>query len=131
MRMHFMDKLIKVVLMPCAQIDEALHSDIRVRVSQILTLGRFDDFDDVVEKGGEVCDGAVDVCGFVDAHEGFVEDGEEIAEELQGDGFFDDGEHLGFVAVAGAEFEVEFELGVEFGAFFHFIVDLEVVSGEG
>jgi hypothetical protein len=48
-----------------------------------LALAGLDGTDRVVDEEGEVGDGVVDVCGFVDADERLVEDGEEVAEELE------------------------------------------------
>ena len=68
-----------------AQVDEGLHGLVRVS-GDILALRSIYDGDGVVGEGGEVGDAAVDVGGFVDADKGFVEDREEVAEELEGDG---------------------------------------------
>lgn len=103
-------ELVEVVLVAGAQIDEGLHRLVGVG-GDVLALRQVQDAEHVVGEGGEVGDGIVDVCGFVDADEGFVEDGEEVAEELQGDGFFDDGEHHRFVPLAGVHFKELFEVG--------------------
>lgn len=73
----------------------------------------------VVGKGSEVGNGGIDICGFVDADKRFVEDGEEVAEEVEcyglfrefgsvdavkwdwGTHFFDYAEHHSFVSLAG------------------------------
>ena len=78
-------EFIKVVLVPGAEVDEGLHCLVRIG-GDVLSLRRLDDLDGVVGELGEVGDGAVHVGGFVHAHEGFVEDGEEVAEELEGGG---------------------------------------------
>lgn len=104
------DKFVEIVLVAGAEIDEGLHRLVRVG-GDVLALGEVEDTEHVIGKGGEVGDGVVDVCGFVDADEGLVEDGEEVAEELQGDGFFDDGEHHRLIPLAGVHFEELFEVG--------------------
>jgi hypothetical protein len=78
-----MDELVEVVLVAGAQIDEGL--DCLVGIGRdVLTLGCFDGADCVIGEVGEVSYAVIDVCGFVDADEGFVEDLEEVAEEFQG-----------------------------------------------
>jgi hypothetical protein len=77
------DEFVEVVFVAGAQVDEGLDGLIWVG-GDVLALGGFDSADCVVDKEGEVGDGVIDVCGFVDADEGFVEDGEEVTEELQG-----------------------------------------------
>ena len=79
------DELVKVVLVAGAQVDEGLDGLVGVG-GDVLALGGFDDGDGVVGEEGEVGDGGVDVGGFVHAYERFVEDGEEVAEELEGVG---------------------------------------------
>ena len=103
MDVDFVDKFIEVVLVAGAQVDEGLNSLVRVG-GDVLALEGGEDGEGVVCEGGEVGDGVVDVGGFVDADEGFVEDCEEIAEEVQGYRFFNHGLHLDFVALAGVEF---------------------------
>ena len=78
-------ELVEGVLVSGAQVDERLHRLVRVG-ADVLALRGFDDSHGVIGEGGEVGDGAVDVGGFVHAHEGLVEDGEEVAEELEGGG---------------------------------------------
>lgn len=80
MDMHFVNKLVQVVLMACAEIDESLHGLVGIG-GKILSLCGFDDSDCIRDKVGEIGDAIVDICGFVDADEGFVENLEEIAEE--------------------------------------------------
>lgn len=103
MDVNFVDKFVEVVLVASAEVDKSLNSLIRVG-GDILTLEGGEDGEGVVCKGGEVGDGVVDVGGFVYADEGFVEDSEEVTEEVQGYGFFNHGLHLDFVALAGIEF---------------------------
>ncbi len=118
-----MHELVEVVLVPPAQVDEGLDGLVGVG-GDVLALAGFEDAEHVVGEGGEVGDGGVNVGGFVDAHEGLVEDGEEIAEKVQGHGFFDDGEHHCFVALTSVHFEEGFEIGEEGGGGFHCVVGL-------
>jgi len=76
-----MDKLVQIVFMARAEIDESLHGLVGVG-GKVLALRRLDDSDRIGDEDGEVGDAVVDVCGFVDADERLVEDLEEIAEEL-------------------------------------------------
>ena len=103
MDVDFVDKLIEIVLVAGAEVDKGLNGLVRVG-GDVLALEGGEDREGVVREGGEVGDGIVDVGGFVDADEGFVEDCEEVAEEVQGYGFFNHGLHLDFVALAGVEF---------------------------
>ena len=77
------DEFVEVILVPGAEVDEGLDGLVWVG-GDVLALGGGDDGDGVVGEGGEVGDGGVDICRFVDADERFVEDGEEVAEELEG-----------------------------------------------
>jgi hypothetical protein len=79
--MHLVDELVEVVLVTGAQVNEGLYGLVGV-CGHILALAGFDDFDGVVDEESEVGNGVVDVCGFINANEGFVEDCEEVAEEL-------------------------------------------------
>ena len=47
---------------------------------------------------------------------------------MEGDRFFNHGEHLGFVALSSVHLEELFEVGKELGALLHFLVDLWMVS---
>jgi hypothetical protein len=80
--MHLVDELVEVVLVARAQVDEGLDRLVGVG-GHVLALAGLDGSDRVVDEEGEVGDGVVDVCGFVDADERLVEDGEEVAEELE------------------------------------------------
>lgn len=104
MDVHFVYEFVEIVLMASTKINEGLNCLIWIR-RDVLTLSRGEDREHVVGEGSEVGDGAVDIGGFVDANEGFVEDGEEVAEEMEGDGFFDYREHLGFVALSSVHLE--------------------------
>ncbi len=119
----FVDEFVEVFLVAGAEVDEGLDGLVGVR-RDVLALRRGQDAEHVVGEGREVCDGVVDVGRFVDADEGLVEDSEEVAEEVQGYRFFDYGEHLGFVPLAGVHFEERFEVREELGAELHFIVDV-------
>ena len=127
MDVDFVDEFVEVVLVAGAEVDKSLNGLVRVG-GDILTLEGGEDGESVVCKGGEVGDGVVDVGGFVYADEGFVEDCEEVTEEVQGYGFFNNGLHLDFVALAGIEFKELFEMSKELGTGFHFVVDLYAVS---
>lgn len=80
-----MDELVEVMLVAGAEVDEGLDGLVWVR-GDVLALGTFDNGDHIVNEVGEVGDGIVDVCGFVDTDEGFIEDGEKVAEEFEGYG---------------------------------------------
>jgi len=82
MDMYFVNKLVQIILMTCAEIYESLHGLVRIG-GKILALCGLDDSDGIGDKVGEIDDAIIDVCGFVDADEGFVEDLEEVTEELQ------------------------------------------------
>jgi hypothetical protein len=82
MDMDFVNKFVQIILMTCAEIDESLHGLVRIG-GKILALCGFDDGDCIGDKVGEIGDAIVNVCGFVDADEGLVEDLEEVTEELQ------------------------------------------------
>lgn len=95
---YFVNEFVEIILMASAEIDEGL--DCLVWIGRdVLTLSGGEDGEHVIGEGSEVSDRAVDIGGFVDTDEGFVEDSEEIAEEVEGDRFFDHREHLGFVAL--------------------------------
>lgn len=127
MDVHFVYEFVEIILMASAKINEGLNCLVRIR-RDVLTLSGGEDREHVIGEGSEVGDGAVDIGGFVDADERFVEDGEEVAEELEGDGFFDHGEHLGFVALSSVHLEELFEVCKELGALFHLLVDLWMIS---
>ena len=80
--MHFVNKLVQVILVSCAKIDESLHGLVWIG-GKILALCGFDDSDGIGNKVGEIGDAVVDVCGFIDSDEGFIEDLEEVTEEFQ------------------------------------------------
>ena len=84
MDVNLVDEFVEVVLVAGAEVDEGLDGLVWV-CGDVLALGAFDDGDHVVDEVGEVGDGAVDICGFIDTDEGFVEDGEQVAEEFKGD----------------------------------------------
>lgn len=121
--MHFVYEFVEIILMAPAEVDEGLDGLVGI-CGYVLALTGLEDTEHVVCEVGEVGDGGVDVCGFVDAHEGLVENGEEIAEEIEGDRFFDDGEHHRFVTLAGVHFEEGFEVGEKGGGGFHGVVGL-------
>lgn len=81
----FVDEFIEVVFVAGAEVDERLDRLVGIG-GDVLALGALDGDEHVVGEGGKVGDAVVDVGGFVDADEGFVEDGEEVSEELEGYG---------------------------------------------
>lgn len=81
--MHLVHKLIEIILMSCAQVDKGLDSLIWVRRNVLALSGSYYG-NGVVGKGSEVGNGGIDICGFVDANKRFVENGEEIPEEMEG-----------------------------------------------
>lgn len=127
MDVHFVDKFVKIVLMTSTQINEGLNRLVGIR-RDVLTLSGGEDGEHVVGEGSKVCDGIVNIGGFVDADEGFVEDGEEVAEEAERDWFFNHGEHLGFVALSSIHLEELFEVGKKLRALLHLLVDLWMVN---
>ena len=85
MDVDFVHEFVEVVFVAGAEVDEGLDSLVGVG-GDVLPLGALDRAKHVTGEGREVGDAVVDVGGFVDADEGFVEDGEEVAEELEGYG---------------------------------------------
>ena len=118
-----MDEFVKIVLMASAKINERLDSLIRVG-RNVLALSGTKDGEHVVGEGSEVCNGVVDIGGFVDAYEGFIEDGEEVTKEAKGDGFFDHRKHLGFIALPSVHLQKLLKVCEELGALLHLFVDL-------
>ena len=98
MDVDFVDEFIEIVLVPSAEINEGLDCLIWIG-GYVLPLSGGEDGKHIVGKRSEVGDGVIDIGRFVDADEGFVENGEEVTEEVEGDRLFDHGEHLGFVAL--------------------------------
>ena len=82
MDVDFVDEFVEVVLMASTQVDEGLDGLIWV-CGDVLALSSGYDRDGVVGEGGEISHGGVDVCGFVDTDEGFIEYSEEVAEEME------------------------------------------------
>lgn len=82
MLVHLVNELVEVILVAGAQIYEGLHGLIGV-CRNFLPLTSFDGFDGVIGEHGEVGNTVVNVCGFVYTDKRFVEDGEQIPEELQ------------------------------------------------
>lgn len=85
MDMNLVHELVEIVFVTGAEVDESLDSLVRI-CGDLLTLAGFDSLDRVVNEYGEVCDAVVDICRLVHAHKRFVEDGEEVTEELEGCG---------------------------------------------
>lgn len=127
MDVHFVDEFVEIILMASTKIDEGLDCLVWIG-GDVLTLSGSKDGEHVVGEGSKVGDGAVNIGRFVDADERFVEDGEEVAEEVKGDGFFDHGEHLGFVALSSVHLQELFEVGEELGALLHLLVGLWMIS---
>lgn len=88
MEMDLVNESVEVFLMACAKINEGLDCLIGVG-GDVLALGALEHAEHVVGEGGEVSDTVVDVGGFVDADKRFVEDCEEVAEELKRHGLSD------------------------------------------
>ena len=123
MDVDFVNKFVEVILMTSAEIDKGLDCLVWIG-GDVLTLSRGKNGEHVVGEGSEVGNGVVDVGGFVDADEGFVENGEEVTEKVEGDGFFNHGEHLGFVALSSVHLQELFKIGEKLGALLHLLVDL-------
>lgn len=127
MDVDFVDEFVEIVLMSSAEVNEGLDCLIWIG-GNVLPLSGGEDGEHVVGKGSEVGNGVVDIGGFVDADERFVKNGEEVAEEVEGNRFFDHGEHLGFVALPSVHLEELFEVGEKLGALLHLLIDLWMVS---
>ena len=78
----FVDEFVEVVLMAGAEVDEGLDRLVWV-CGDVLALHLVKDAKHIVDEGGEVGDAVVDIGGFVDADEWFVEYCEEVAEKLE------------------------------------------------
>lgn len=79
---HFMDKFVKVVLVPRAQINEGLYRLVGVR-RHLLSLASFNRLDRIVYEHGEISDAVVHICRLVNADQRFVENGKKVSEKLQ------------------------------------------------
>jgi hypothetical protein len=79
---YLVDELVEIVLVACAEVDERLDCLVGI-CRDLLSLAGFDGLDCVIDEYSEICDAVVDVCRFVDSDERFVENGEEVAEELK------------------------------------------------
>lgn len=84
MDMYFVDEFVEVVFVTGAEVDERLDGLVGV-CGDILALRALDDSEHVIGEDGKICDAVVDIRGFIDTDERFIEDCKEIAEELQGD----------------------------------------------
>lgn len=82
MDMDFVYELVEVVFMSRAEVDERLNCLVGVG-RDFLTLAGFNRLDRIIDEQGEVGDAVVNICGLVNADKGFVEDGKEVAEELE------------------------------------------------
>lgn len=79
---NLVDELVEIVLVACAEVDECLNSLVGI-CRNLLSLAGFDGLDRVIDEYSEICDAVVNVCGLVNADERLVEDGKEIAEEVE------------------------------------------------
>jgi len=75
MVVYLVDKLVEVVFVSGAKVDEGLDCLVGVG-GNILSLACFDDTDHVVKECSEICDAIVDICRLVDSYKGLIEDGE-------------------------------------------------------
>lgn len=82
MYVNLVNEFVEVILVTCAEIDEGLNCLVGI-CRDLLSLASLDSLDCVVDKYGEICNAVVDVRRLVDTNKGFIEDGEEIAEELE------------------------------------------------
>lgn len=121
-QVHLVNELIEIILVASTEINERLDRDVRIS-AEVLALSTFDDDDGIVNECSEVGDTVVYVRRFVDANEGFVEDGEEVAEERDCDWFFNNLKHLALVALTNEHFEKLFEPGEPYG------VSLKIYNG--
>lgn len=81
MVMHLVNKLVEVVFVSCTKIDERLHCLIRIG-GDVLSLACFNDPDHIIDECSKVSNAVVDICRLINSDQGFVEDGEQVAEEL-------------------------------------------------
>lgn len=123
MDVDFVDEFVEAVFVARAEVDEGLDGLVGVG-RDVLPLVLFDYGDGVVGEAGEVGDAVVDVGGLVDSDEGLVEDGEEVAEELQCDGLFDDAEHHGLVPLPGVQLQELFHVREQLRALLHLQIDV-------
>jgi hypothetical protein len=80
--MYLVHELVEIIFVSRAQIDEGL--DRLVGVSRnLLSLTSFDSLDGIVNEHGEVSNAVVHVRRLVNANKRFVENGKEVAEELE------------------------------------------------
>lgn len=86
-QVDLVDEFVEAVLVAGAEVDEGLDSLVGV-CGNVLALRALDNSDGVIGELGEVGYAAVNVCRLVDTDEGFVEDCEQVAEELEGDGLW-------------------------------------------
>lgn len=87
MDVYFVDEFVKVVFVTSAEVNESLNSLIGVG-GDILALCALDHSKHVISKGSKVGHAVIDIGGFINTDERFVEDCKEIAEKLEGDGLF-------------------------------------------
>ena len=80
--MNFMDEFVKIFLMTCAKVDEGLDGLIWIGRC-VLPPSMFQDDKCVIRKSGEICNAIVHIGRLIDAYEGLIEYGKEIAEELK------------------------------------------------
>ena len=99
MGVDLVHKLVKVVLVSLAQVDKRLDRLIRV-CGHVLPLTLVNDCNGVVGKLGEIRYRAVHICRLVNADKRFIEDGEQVSEQLKRSTLFDHVRHLDLVARA-------------------------------
>src|ERR1700753_1824148 len=82
MRMHFMDKFIKIMLVSSAQVNKGLYCLVWI-CRKVLPLSSFNDNYNVVDKVGKIYNAIVYIGALIYSYERLVEDLEEISEEAQ------------------------------------------------
>ena len=85
MDVDFVDKLVEVVFVPSAKVNEGLNRHIWVS-RDVLPLRFIYNGYGIVRKVGKVCNRVINIGRLVDSDKRFVEDGEKITEELQRNG---------------------------------------------
>lgn len=81
--MDLVNELVEVIFVSSAKVDECLHSLVGIG-RDVGALGCFNRADDVIHEDSEIRDTVVDIRRLVHPNKRFVEDSEQITEQLQG-----------------------------------------------
>lgn len=80
--MYLVDELVEIVFMAGTQVNEGLNCLIRI-CRDLLPLARFNHSNSVVNEHGKVGNTVVDACRLVDTNKRFIENGEQISEQME------------------------------------------------